>query len=253
MLNFIRVAKLIGNKFYFFFKLHLLIFLTSVNTTKGQDFMYTNSLISETSKYLLQHAHNPVDWVRWDKSVFSVDNKSGKLIVVSIGYSSCHWCHVMEEETFESNEVAEYMNSNFVSVKVDREENPDIDMYYMRALQLMTGSGGWPLNVVCLPDGRPVYGGTYHGKDQWIQVLTNIKKFYDEKPDEMIAYADKLEQGIKSLNPFAMQTEDVVFEKEKLLESLAVLSKEWDLVNGGMTGESQKFIMPSRLLFLMKK
>ena len=158
----------------------------------------------------------------------------------------------MEEETFESNEVAEYMNSNFVSVKVDREENPDIDMYYMRALQLMTGSGGWPLNVVCLPDGRPVYGGTYHGKDQWIQVLTNIKKFYDEKPDEMIAYADKLEQGIKSLNPVALQTEEVVFEKEKLLESLAVLSKEWDLINGGMTRESQKFIRPSRLLFLMK-
>ena len=114
------------------------------------------------------------------------------------------------------------MNSNFVSVKVDREENPDIEMYYMRALQLMTGSGVWPLNVVCLPDGRPVYGGTYHSKDQWIQVLTNIKKFYDEKLDEIVAYADKLEQGIKSLNPFAMKTEDVVFEKEKLLESLAV-------------------------------
>ena len=228
------------------------MFLLLVNTTKGQDFMHTNSLINETSKYLLQHAHNPVDWVRWDKSVFSEENKSGKLIVVSIGYSSCHWCHVMEEETFESNEVADYMNSNFVSVKVDREENPDIDMYYMRALQLMTGSGGWPLNVVCLPDGRPVYGGTYHSKDQWIQVLTNIKKFYDEKPDEMIAYADKLEQGIKSLNPVALQTEEVVFEKEKLLESLAVLRKEWDLVNGGMTRESQKFIRPSRLLFLMK-
>ena len=144
------------------------------------------------------------------------------------------------------------MNSNFVSVKVDREENPDIEMYYMRALQLMTGSGVWPLNVVCLPDGRPVYGGTYNIKDQWIQVLTNIKKFYDEKPDEIISYADKLEQGIKSLNPVAMQTEDVVFEKEKLLESLIVLSKEWDLVNGGMTRESQKFIRPSRLLFLMK-
>ena len=252
MLGIIRVAKLIGNKFWFFFTLHLLMLLLLVNTTKGQDFMHTNSLINETSKYLLQHAHNPVDWVRWDKSVFSEENKSGKLIVVSIGYSSCHWCHVMEEETFESNEVADYMNSNFVSVKVDREENPDIDMYYMRALQLMTGSGGWPLNVVCLPDGRPVYGGTYHGKDQWIQVLTNIKKFYDEKPDEMIAYADKLEQGIKSLNPVALQTEEVVFEKEKLLESLAVLSKEWDLINGGMTRESQKFIRPSRLLFLMK-
>ena len=153
MLGIIRVAKLIGNKFWFFFTLHLLMFLLLVNTTKGQDFMHTNSLINETSKYLLQHAHNPVDWVRWDKSVFSEENKSGKLIVVSIGYSSCHWCHVMEEETFESNEVADYMNSNFVSVKVDREENPDIDMYYMRALQLMTGSGGWPLNVVCLPDG----------------------------------------------------------------------------------------------------
>jgi len=96
MLNFIRVGKLIGNKFYFFFKLHLLIFLILVNTTKGQDFMHTNSLVIETSKYLLQYAHNPVDWVRWDKSVFSEDNKSGKLIVVSIGYSSCHWFHVME-------------------------------------------------------------------------------------------------------------------------------------------------------------
>ena len=114
--------------------------------------MHTNRLNIETSAYLIQHAKNPIHWQRWEKELYQKFNLDEKLIVVSIGYSSCHWCHVMEKETFEDEEVAAYMNTNFISIKVDREENPEIDQIYMTATQMMTGRGGWPLNVVFLPD-----------------------------------------------------------------------------------------------------
>ena len=129
----------------------------------------TNNLNQETSPYLLQHAQNPVFWQAWDATVYQEQNKSNKLLIVSIGYSSCHWCHVMEDETFEDQEVADFLNTHFINIKVDREEYPEIDQLYMTATQMMTGSGGWPLNVVCLADGRPVYGGTYHTKTQWLE------------------------------------------------------------------------------------
>ena len=127
--------------------------------------MNKNMLNLESSSYLLQHSNNPIYWQRWDKNLYTSNNVDEKLLVVSIGYSSCHWCHVMEKETFEDPDVALYMNEKFISIKVDREENPEVDNIYMTATQMMTGSGGWPLNVVCLPDGRPIYGGTYHTKD----------------------------------------------------------------------------------------
>ena len=123
-----------------------------------------NRLAEEQSAYLLQHATNPVDWVPWDEDYFTSAKRDNKLIIVSIGYAACHWCHVMESESFEDTEVAAYMNEHFVCIKVDREERPDIDHVYMNALQLLTGQGGWPLNMVTLPDGRPVWGGTYFPK-----------------------------------------------------------------------------------------
>ena len=122
---------------------------------------FTNCLIEETSPYLLQHAHNPVDWVAWSSSLFAEAQKNNKPILLSIGYSACHWCHVMERESFEDETVAAYMNANFINVKVDREERPDVDHIYMDALQAMTGSGGWPLNIFLLPNGKPFFGGTY--------------------------------------------------------------------------------------------
>ena len=147
-----------------FYNLFLLmaIILFSCSDIKGQksDHKYTNDLINETSPYLLQHAHNPVNWRPWSPSALEDAKKEDKLVLVSVGYSSCHWCHVMEEETFEDEEVAKLMNENFINIKVDREERPDVDHVYMTALQLIKGNGGWPLNVITLPNGKPIYGGT---------------------------------------------------------------------------------------------
>src|SRR6202008_4269722 len=122
---------------------------------------YTNSLIHESSPYLLQHAHNPVNWYAWGEEAFSKAKAENKLVLISIGYSSCHWCHVMEHESFEDEATAEVMNAHFVCIKVDREERPDVAQIYMMAVQLMNGQGGWPLNCFTMPDGRPIYGGTY--------------------------------------------------------------------------------------------
>src|SRR5205085_3344412 len=128
---------------------------------------HTNRLQHETSPYLLQHAHNPVDWYPWSEEALTKARTENKPILLSIGYSSCHWCHVMERESFEDQETARLMNDHFICIKVDREERPDVDHVYMSAVQLMTGQGGWPLNCFCLPDGKPVYGGTYFPKAQW--------------------------------------------------------------------------------------
>ena len=132
---------------------------------------YTNDLVHETSPYLLQHAHNPVNWRPWGDKAWSKARAEDKLVIVSIGYSACHWCHVMEHESFEDTVVARIMNDHFVSIKVDREERPDVDQIYMDAVQIITGHGGWPLNAICLPDGRPIYAGTYFQKENWKQVL----------------------------------------------------------------------------------
>ena len=122
---------------------------------------HTNRLINETSPYLLQHAHNPVDWYAWGEEALEKAKREDKPILLSVGYSACHWCHVMERESFENEEIAGLMNQHFVSIKVDREERPDIDNIYMQAVQAMTHSGGWPMTVFLTPDGRPFYGGTY--------------------------------------------------------------------------------------------
>ncbi|MBT5616050.1 MAG: thioredoxin domain-containing protein [Flavobacteriales bacterium] len=128
---------------------------------------YTNALVNETSPYLLQHAHNPVDWHPWNEQTLDKAKSEGKLLLISIGYSACHWCHVMEHESFEDAEVAKIMNDNFICIKVDREERPDIDQIYMTAVQLMNQRGGWPLNCVALPNGKPFWGGTYFRKEDW--------------------------------------------------------------------------------------
>ena len=136
---------------------------------------HTNALINENSPYLLQHAHNPVDWYPWNEETLAKAQKEGKLLIISIGYSACHWCHVMEHESFEDEQVAQVMNERFINIKVDREERPDIDQVYMNAVQLMQQRGGWPLNCIALPDGRPVWGGTYLPKEQWIEQAPKAK------------------------------------------------------------------------------
>ncbi len=146
---------------------------------------FTNELIKETSPYLLQHAHNPVHWKAWSASNFTLAEQQNKPILLSIGYAACHWCHVMERESFESEEVAEFMNAHFINVKVDREERPDVDHLYMEALQAMTGSGGWPLNIFLLPNGKPFYGGTYfppiaiQNRASWMDTLKGVHQAFE--------------------------------------------------------------------------
>ena len=120
---------------------------------------FTNSLVFETSPYLLQHAHNPVEWHPWKPDTLEKARREDKMLLISIGYSACHWCHVMEKESFENETIARTMNDHFVCIKVDREERPDIDAIYMQAVQMIQGNGGWPLNCFAMPDGRPFYGG----------------------------------------------------------------------------------------------
>ena len=143
---------------------------------------HTNELIHESSPYLLQHAHNPVNWLAWNDSALKKAVDENKLLLISIGYSSCHWCHVMEHECFEDEETAAIMNKHFICIKVDREERPDVDAIYMSAVQLITGRGGWPLNCITLPDQRPIYGGTYFPKQQWQQVLVQVATLFEKEP-----------------------------------------------------------------------
>ena len=213
--------------------------------------MHTNRLNIETSAYLIQHAKNPIHWQRWEKELYQKFNLDEKLIVVSIGYSSCHWCHVMEKETFEDEEVAAYMNTNFISIKVDREENPEIDQIYMTATQMMTGRGGWPFNVVCLPDGRPVYGGTYHTKEQWLEVLGKIQKLYENDKKQLYAFADKVESGIQEVNRFEYSREAPPFEPKLLQNEMANWSLNWDSVYGGEK-QNQKFITPVKFSYIQQ-
>src|SRR3989449_2936670 len=154
-----------------------------------------NRLINETSPYLLQHAHNPVDWYAWGAEALDRAAKEDKLILLSIGYSACHWCHVMEHESFENDAIAKVMNDNFVNIKVDREERPDLDHIYMTAVQMMTGSGGWPMTVFVLPTGEPVFGGTYfppedrYGRPGFTRVLQTVAEAYRTRRREIVENA----------------------------------------------------------------
>ena len=211
---------------------------------------YTNALINETSPYLLQHAHNPVDWRPWSQDALNEAKEKGKLVLVSIGYSSCHWCHVMEEETFENDSIAQLMNANFVNIKVDREERPDVDQIYMTAVQLMKGDGGWPLNVITLPNGKPLYGGTYHTKEQWKKVLTDISRLYNDDPEKAAQYAAMVADGIQEVNIISPSDDFTQLKKEVIFAGIANWKPLWDKVWGGDI-RNEKFMLPSNLDFLI--
>ena len=212
---------------------------------------YTNELINETSPYLLQHAHNPVNWRAWNSETLQKAKEEKKLMVISIGYSACHWCHVMEKESFEDSTVAVTMNKHFVAVKVDREERPDVDQIYINAVQLMTGSAGWPLNVITLPDGRPVWGGTYFKKDAWINSLEKIEKIYQENPQKLIDYATQLEEGIKSMDLISVNTNELNFTNFPSDSIVEKWSDSFDYKYGG-PNRSPKFMMPNNLEYLLR-
>ncbi len=230
------------------------IFLTACNSQKKEPVKthtYTNALINESSPYLLQHAHNPVNWRAWNEKTLEEAKKSKKLIIISIGYAACHWCHVMEHESFEDTTVAAVMNKHFIPIKVDREERPDIDQVYINAVQLMTGSAGWPLNVVALPDGRPVFGGTYFKKEQWIEALEQMQNLYETQPEKLYEYAAKLEEGIKSMDLVAFNSSEKDFSSFPTEEVVSKWKQNFSKAFGGYN-RAPKFMMPNNWEFLLR-
>ncbi|MHC4110919.1 MAG: thioredoxin domain-containing protein [Planctomycetota bacterium] len=215
---------------------------------------YTNKLADETSPYLLQHAHNPVDWYPWSKEAFEIAKKHDKPVFLSIGYSTCHWCHVMERESFENEHIAKIMNEHFVCIKVDREQRPDVDDVYMTAVQMMTGSGGWPLSVFLTPDGKPFYGGTYfppkdmYGRPGFGNLLLAIADAWKSKRAQLLESAGKIstilqrsdeKPGKETLSP------------DILKKAYSYLKQNFDSTHGGF-GDAPKFPQPSYLSMLLR-
>lgn len=202
-----------------------------------------NRLGDASSLYLRQHASNPVNWQPWDEEALAFARENNKLLLISIGYAACHWCHVMEHECFEDAEVARLMNAGFVCIKIDRESRPDLDALYMDALQLMTGRGGWPLNIIALPDGRPVYGGTYFPKTQWLAVLEQINTLWSNEPERVYAYAAHMQgallnQQSLTANPTIDLPDAAFFDR-----AYASLAQAYDPHFGGVS-PAPKFPMP---------
>lgn len=211
-----------------------------------------NRLINQTSPYLLQHAYNPVDWFPWSDEAWEKARRENKLVLISIGYSACHWCHVMERECFEDSVVAERMNKKFVCIKVDREERPDIDHVYMTAVQIMTGSGGWPLNCFTLPNGKPIYGGTYFPKQKWINVLNSLSDLFDTDPEKIYQYAEELTDALKKIDLISHLESETTLTKETLIECMENWAKRFDNEEGGVR-KVPKFPLPNNYQFLLRQ
>lgn len=220
---------------------------------------HSNHLVHETSPYLLQHAHNPVDWYPWGEEALRKAVSENKPILVSIGYSACHWCHVMERESFEDEATAAVMNEGFVNIKIDREERPDLDHIYMDAVQAMTGSGGWPLNVFLTPAGKPFYGGTYFppqkafNRPSWLDVLQGVTQAFKERRHEVEAQAENLTDHLLQANSFGIQKVpgDEVFTPEKMDEAFTNIMNNADREWGGF-GKAPKFPQTFTIQFLLR-
>ncbi|TMB46457.1 MAG: thioredoxin domain-containing protein, partial [Deltaproteobacteria bacterium] len=217
---------------------------------------YTNRLVLETSPYLLQHAHNPVDWHPWGDEAFATARREGRPVLLSIGYSTCHWCHVMEEESYEDLEIAEFLNAHFVAIKVDREERPDVDEVYLAAVQAMTGSGGWPLNVWLTPDRKPFYGGTYFpprdgvrgARTGFLTVLRTLAEVYARDPARAAAAAADL---AGRLGGGVERASDDVPDAASIRAAVATFATGFDATWGGF-GRAPKFPRPSVLALLLR-
>ncbi|RAV99599.1 thioredoxin domain-containing protein [Pseudochryseolinea flava] len=211
-----------------------------------------NRLINASSPYLLQHAHNPVDWYEWGEEALAKAQAEDKPILVSIGYSSCHWCHVMERESFEQEAIAKVMNDYFVCIKVDREERPDIDQIYMDAVQALGVNGGWPLNVFLTPQQKPFFGGTYFAPSSWTQVLTNIDKAFKLNRQQIEDTSEELRLHLlrSEVERFVQKPNDSDLLQD-LHQSYEKLESNFDSIWGGMD-RAPKFIMPSVWLYLLR-
>ncbi|TLX73238.1 thioredoxin domain-containing protein [Labilibacter sediminis] len=211
---------------------------------------YTNALIGETSPYLLMHAHNPVNWYPWGDSALNKAKENNKLLVISVGYAACHWCHVMEHESFSSEDVAGLMNENFVSIKIDREERPDLDHVFMDVAHLTTGKGGWPLNIIALPDGRPVFAGTYFQKRQWINLLREIHIIHRSQPAKLNELAEQIKQGVERMDFVGLVKDSVLFTDVEMYRIIERWKTNLDPVWGG-NNQAPKFPMPVEYNFLL--
>ncbi|MFM9949374.1 MAG: thioredoxin domain-containing protein [Saprospiraceae bacterium] len=222
-----------------------------------------NRLQFETSPYLRQHAHNPVDWYAWKPEAFDLARREDKPILVSIGYSTCHWCHVMERESFEDKDIADYMNFHFVCIKVDREERPDVDQIYMEACQVFSGSGGWPLNCFLTPDGRPYYAGTYfppvaaYNRPSWMQVLQQMQTVYRTRREVVEDQANRLSEMIRKTDKTFVSaippaaSLDAAFPREALDSVFEQFRRQFDAAEGGF-GSAPKFPGSMSLQFLLE-
>jgi uncharacterized protein len=217
-----------------------------------QKTQHSNRLIHSTSPYLLQHAHNPVDWYEWGEEALHKAKKENKPILVSIGYSSCHWCHVMEREVFEKEDMAALMNNNLVCIKVDREERPDVDQVYMDAVQAMGVHGGWPLNVFLTPDQKPFYGGTYFPPQQWVNVLNAIHRAFNEQREEIEKSANDLAEHLRQQDTTRFKKEHAQSElSSDLQQTFSKLEPAFDTSWGGLD-KAPKFVMPLIWLWLLR-
>ena len=221
--------------------------------------MHSNRLVSETSPYLLQHAHNPVNWYPWGEEALQKAKQEDKPILVSIGYAACHWCHVMERESFEDETTAAIMNRDFINIKIDREERPDLDHIYMDAVQAMTGSGGWPLNVFLTPDARPFYGGTYfpptraYNRASWQETLLGVTQAFRDRRNEIEAQASNLTEHLVNASSFGIQTVPgpEIFDRVKIRETAEQLLKQADKEWGGF-GKAPKFPQTFSIQYLLR-
>lgn len=217
----------------------------------------SNRLINEQSPYLLQHAHNPVDWYPWCDEAFEKAKQEHKPVIVSIGYAACHWCHVMERESFESNEAAAFMNEHFVCIKVDREEHPDVDHLYMDAVQAISGSGGWPLNVFVTSDRKPFYGGTYYppkpafNRPSWTQLMMRIVDIWHNQQDEVQAQATQMISYLQNASKASGKTDVAAVDKEAIATMAEVLLQQADKLHGGFGG-APKFPGSMSISFLLE-
>src|SRR5882724_5435433 len=217
--------------------------------------LHTNRLINETSPYLLQHAHNPVDWFPWGEEAFVLARREQKPVLLSIGYSACHWCHVMEHESFENEAIAKLMNDNFVNIKVDREERPDLDQIYMNAVQMMTQHGGWPMTVFLTPDAVPFYGGTYFPPEDrynmpgFPRVLISMAEAYRDRRDDVTETSVSVLNELRRLSVAAPVNAPV--SKELLDAASSGILRNYDSVNGGFGG-APKFPPAMVLEFLLR-
>ncbi|MBK5279466.1 MAG: thioredoxin domain-containing protein, partial [Bacteroidia bacterium] len=239
-------------KLFIFSPLVILLISCAAQENKENSEKHQNRLAQASSPYLKEHADNPVDWYEWGTEALERATREGKPLIISIGYASCHWCHVMERESFMDTAVARLMNENFVSIKIDREERPDIDQIYMNAAQLISGKGGWPLNAFALPDGKPFYAATYFPKEQWKKILNQILAAYKKDNGNVLKQAESLTKGIQQYEVITIPVDSVASYNHKIYEDIfPSLETVIDYKSGGFSG-APKFPMPAVWEFLLQ-